>query len=631
MRREVWLGLAAAGVLMVLPLSWLSLILLLILPGLAVFLLLKEKVRLAELIGVSGTLSLLIFPLALVLTSPLSVRFAGVLLGLIVVAIGLYGFWKRKEISVDTTDWQVQVVAALIFLVVLAITLKTFVIDDRGLTIATTHASDLNWHLSIAQRFAAEPQLPPQEPYLPGYQIVYNWFMQITFGGLSLLTGVDLFAILKVLIPLVAALTFLDAYLLALTIFKDDLKASLLAGFVYVASSGLSWLYLLYLTYAGQPIDVFKVLIYDWSGIMQLKYDSVSLYFFLPQPQTFGLMAAIFGLYLYLQTIGKKSLSFAVVTGLALASLVVYHLITAFPVLVSLGLFFLYLLFRERKQILENRDWRLVAVAALPLVMSALAGIVELVLMGSGGTSQVSLGHNKDVYPTILFTLGLLLPFALWGMYLAKDDLGARLLILFAALNFLFINVLEMNLTQNTYRFIVYMALPVSLFAGYALSKWLFSPAKWKILVATLVILAMVPSTLCIIMFYNDSAYTHATPADVKALEWVKASTPADAVFLEEPSHFVRLPVMTGREDVFAGEIYNIQYHNVDKQGEIEGILRLTDPDTLYSDLVAHHIDYVFVGSKESGYPFVDALKASPKLTEVYNRDGVKIYQVNRS
>ncbi|HMK45843.1 MAG TPA: hypothetical protein VK436_04405, partial [Methanocella sp.] len=131
-RREfLWLGLAVAGVLMALPLGWISLILLLILPGLSVLLLLKDRITLSELIGISGTVSILFIPLAILATSPISVQLAGVLLGLLVVAIGLYGYVSRKQVMVETSDWQVQVITVLIFLIVLVIIIKTFVIDER--------------------------------------------------------------------------------------------------------------------------------------------------------------------------------------------------------------------------------------------------------------------------------------------------------------------------------------------------------------------------------------------------------------------------------------------------------------------------------------------------------------------
>jgi uncharacterized membrane protein len=225
--------------------------------------------------------------------------------------------------------------------------------------------------------------------------------------------------------------------------------------------------------------------------------------------------------------------------------------------------------------------------------------------------------------------LGPLVPFALYGIYRCRDRLTAVPLIIFAAVNFLFLNTLQMPATWNTYRFLVYLGLPVSLFAGLALSGWLSSRKPLKIALAAVAILVMLPSTAAIITFYSDSSYVHATPADVAALEWIGNHTPVNAVFYEEPTHFVRLPSMTGRDVAYAGNVYTWQYHQVDRQPEMEGILHITDREALYQALVKNHVDYVFVGSKEQGYPFAFAIEGYPKIRPVYNRDGVKIYKVD--
>jgi uncharacterized membrane protein len=86
---------------------------------------------------------------------------------------------------------------------------------------------------------------------------------------------------------------------------------------------------------------------------------------------------------------------------------------------------------------------------------------------------------------------------------------------------------------------------------------------------------------------------------------------------------------MTGRDVAYAGEIYTWQYHNVDRQREMEAILRETDREQLYKKLVDEGIDYVFVGSKESGYPFAVSLQGQPNIRPVYDEGGVKIYKVN--
>ena len=265
MKREYWLALGIAGFLTMLPLSWLALALLLFVPGLAVFLLLKEKFDLVELIACSFTLSIMLFPLATVIGGVFAMHLGPLLLGLMTIGIALYKYSKGATIELERKGWHVLAIALIILIIVFYITLKTFAVTDAGLTVSTTHASDLNFHLSIAQHYILSPQIPPQDPYLPGYNIVYNWLMHVELGELGILTGVDLFVILKIIVPIVSALIFLDAYLLARLIFKSDWQA-LVASLIYVAASGLSWAYLAfqYFIQNNQYPDVFKILVYEW-------------------------------------------------------------------------------------------------------------------------------------------------------------------------------------------------------------------------------------------------------------------------------------------------------------------------------------------------------------------------------
>jgi hypothetical protein len=124
---------------------------------------------------------------------------------------------------------------------------------------------------------------------------------------------------------------------------------------------------MLYTWLQGREIDVFKAVIYEWKGIMMLKYDTPSLYFFLPQTQTFGLLAMICGIYLYILSIKERSAAMALITGAVLGSMVLYHTITAFPALVALGLTFLYMIYQERRRLLKPEGYGIVAIAAIPL------------------------------------------------------------------------------------------------------------------------------------------------------------------------------------------------------------------------------------------------------------------------
>jgi len=627
MRREYWLALAVAGLLTMLPLGPLQLALLMFVPGFALLVLLRERFDLVELLAYSFTLSILIFPLTVLAAWFLGVWHAGAMaLGLLAIGVAAHKYLKGADmgLTVERGQWPVVAIALFILVVVLYTTLKTFALAPAGLAVASTHASDLNFYLSTAQRYIASPQIPMEDPYLPGYTIVYNWFMQLLMGELGVLTGVDLFVILKVLVPLAAAMIFLDAYLLARFIFGSS-RDALVASALYVGASGLSWAFIAYQYYRYYTLDtpspdVFKELVYEWPDIMTLKFDPTALFYFLPQTQTFGLLAMLFGFYVFLKAIRDRSPAYAAVTALVLASLVFFHMITAFPAFMAMGLLFLYLLARRRF------DGALMA--AIPLMVAILASLYQLSIMHQGNPSQVILAHHPDVPLTVLLSIGLLIPFALYGMYLKRDDMAAGLLVLFAALNFVLLNVVQLPATVNTYRFLVYMALPVSLFAGFVFSRWLASRSFARAAIAAVVIVLMVPSTAILVGFYQDSSYTHATAAEYDGLVWLKENTPKNAIIYEEPGFFPRVPVVTGRDVAYAGEIYTIQYHNVDLQADAYGILRLTDPGALHGRLAQYGVSYVFVGHRESAFPFAWALQDMQYFLPVYDRDGVRIYEV---
>jgi len=634
MRREYWLLLALAGLVAMLPLGPIQLALLLTVPGFALLALVRERFNVVELVAYSFTLSILVFPLAVFIAYFAGIWHAGaVLLGLMAMAVAGIKYYKGSDIELTRSkyQWAVLGVALFIFAVVLFLTLKTFTLTPAGFVCDTTHASDLNFHLSIAQRYIESPHIPPEDPYLPGYDIVYNWFMHLLFGELGVLTGVSLFTIFDIIVPLVSALIFTDAYLLAEYLFSSE-RHGLVAAVVFVAVSGLSWIYILYQLFVlnNPSPDIFKEMVYEWPGTismipginftMMLKYDPTVLFFLLPQTQTFGLMATIFGFLAFLKTIKEKSIPYAAVTAVVLASLVLFHMISAFPVFITMGLMFLYLLFRRR--------FGDALISAIPLAAGAIASIYQLAIMQQGNAAQIIIAHHPDVIPTIIFSIGLLIPFAIYGMYIKRNDEACGLLTLYAVINIVLLNVVEMPATVNTYRFLVYAALPISLFAGYVFSQWLSSRNYLKMGVAAAVILLMVPSTAIMLGFYNDSSYVHATPPEYEALQWIKANTPKDAIIFEEPGFFPRVPVVTGRDVAYSGEIYTLQYHNVDLQADAYGILSITGPAALYDKLSQYNVSYVFVGQRESQHPFTAALKNTQYFEPVYDKDGVYIYEL---
>jgi hypothetical protein len=621
-RREYWLVLAASGAAMALLPGWPAFALLLFVPGFSLTSLLKEKLTLVELLALPATFSILLLPLATLLLSPFTVRATAFALGSFAIAVGIYQYWKKADLHIERSDLTPALIAGLIFFVVLVVSLRTFFYSGGALFHGFTHGMDLNFHLSIAQRYVTVPHIPPEDPYLPGHYLPYNWFMHLLFGEVSLLCGLDVLAVFKALVSVASALIFLDAYLLARLVCNDDVKASLAGALLFVLSSGLSWLYVIYKYSDITRLNLFKYLVYEFPGIMKLKYDPTSLYFFLPQPQLFGLLVMVFALYLFAMAVKKRSVLWSIATGIALSSLVFYHLINAFPVFAGIALFMLYAIYRYR-------NVRTALILVLPLAMGAITIVYQLAIMPASGETQIVLGHHKDVLLTSLLSLGPLVPFALYGMYESRKSDGAKLLIAFTAVNLASLNLFLMESTGNTYRFLTYLTLPVSLFSGLVFSRWLASPKIGRFAVALAVILLMLPSTFLIVDYYaNNQLVSFDTPADVKAIGWIKENTPMDAIIYEKPSYFVSIPLLSGRGVAYAGKAYTRQYHGVFLQNESGRIMNETDPEAIRSGLMQFNASYVFLGTRERDYPFASALNDTRYFHNVYDADGVRIYKV---
>jgi hypothetical protein len=621
LKREAWLLLPVLGLLAALPLGWPSFILLFFIPGFSIASLFKEKFTLVEAVAISLTVSILVIPMTALVTAPLPYHTAPYLLVLVAAIIGLYNYMSGRELNIEKESLAGLGIAAVLFLVVLLISLKTFSFQEGGLYYTFTHGLDQTFHLSIAQRYIAMPQVPPQDPYMAGYDIVYDWFMHTMLGEVCLTSGLPLLHTFKVVMAIVAALIFLDAYLLAKAIFKDD-RAALGASLLYVLSSGLSWLYILLKQYPSLDNNTFLALVFQWPGITLLKYDPTSLYYFLPQPQTFGLLIAIFCFYMFIVAIRSRSMIAAIVTGVAMASLVFYHLITAFPVLVTILSMSFYI-------IMKDRDRATLVRLSAPIALSGIAVIIEFMMLPDNAGSQVTIGHHRDVLITFLVTLGPLMPFAIYCMYKLWDENGTKLLAIFAGVNAILINVFVLDMTNNTYRFLTYLTIPVALFAGKGIVDWIYSKNALKQAAALSVALVMIPSAFMIAGYYLYSPLVSlSSPMDVHAIDWIKENTPVNAVIYENPDHWPRVPILSGRRITFAGETYMKQYHGISRLGEMEAIMQINDSTVLHDKLARYGVNYVLIGGKEWYGPFAGPLSDTRYFKNVYDRDGFRVYEV---
>jgi len=613
MRKEIGTIAIVSGLLIMLPLGKILLPLILFFPGLSIYILVRDEVSIVELLGASVTLSILIVPVLTVLAYLFHIP-TSILLGILVIVLSTISLNGAIKVSMDKEEQRTIVIAILIALCALLPLLSTFTIDDGGLVANPTHSGDLNYHLSIINRYITSAQIPPEDPYLSGHSMPYHWFMHIFMGETCKMTGIGLFTLLKVIFPLLLSALFLNIYTLTEYIF--DRRAAIASSLLYIFAGGFSWMYLLWLHFSGGDIDLFRVLIYSWNPDM-LKYDPTLLFYILPQTQSFALAIMVLAIYLSIFSIVERSEKMALLAGFTLGVLSHYHLISAFPIFILVGSFTLY----------KIRDKGVFKTSTILLSTALLITSFQIFALSSGAGSQISIDHHPGILYTVLVSMGVLIPFGVIGVVRSFKVEKARGMLIFAVILIAILNVLTMPLTQNTYRFLVFLAIPASIFSGYFVSLYWDFSSRARILII-ICIAIMLPSTAVLGTYYSEASYVHADDGELLALEWIRQNTSVDDIFFEEPYMFPRIPLVTGRRVAYAGPLYMEQYHGVREGQKYMNILSETDPSVLNSDLHRMNVSYVFVGHRESKYQFTEALGDEVLFEKIYDKHGISIYWV---
>ena len=415
----------------------------------------------------------------------------------------------------------------------------------------------------------------------------------------------------------------MNIYLLARKIFSYS--TALMSTVVYTIGGGLTWALIIY----RRPSDIFHYLIYQFSNNANIKYDQTILFYFLPQTQSFALVILIFAIFLWIKTMNNYNLRNIAVLSLILVALPYYHLITAFPLFASMGLFSVYTFIRYGKKSAYP--------TLIPLIIASLMTVPNFMLISSGQLSQITITSINYSVAFMLFTYGIIGILAFIGAYQSLKSKRATPLIFFAITTFTIMNIISLPLTFDTYRFLVYLYIPIAVFAGYYVSQALLElkqhglSSKVVIIKASVVTIALIcalPTSVMMFEFYNGHSYLHIPNDELKAMDWIKSNTHKNSIFLEEPSTFPKIPLMTGRRLVFAGGLYTTQYHGVDKYAEINSILNESNPVKLSSELKLLNVSYVFIGHEERAYRIPSTIADDYYFEKVYDREMIRIYKV---
>jgi uncharacterized membrane protein len=183
----------------------------------------------------------------------------------------------------------------------------------------------------------------------------------------------------------------------------------------------------------------------------------------------------------------------------------------------------------------------------------------------------------------------------------------------------------------------VYLYVPIAIFASYFVSQALIElkqhglASKVVIIKASVVTIALIcalPTSVMMFEFYNEHSYLHIQNDELNAMDWIKSNTYKNSIFLEEPSTFPKIPLITGRRLAFAGGLYTMQYHGVDKYAEINSILNESDPAVLSSELKSLNVSYVFIGHEEQTYLISSTIAQGHYFEKVYDKEMIRIYKV---
>ena len=135
------------------------------------------------------------------------------------------------------------------------------------------------------------------------------------------------------------------------------------------------------------------------------------------------------------------------------------------------------------------------------------------------------------------------------------------------------------------------------------------------------------------------------TPADVAAMNWIKANTPRDARFavnttfwLPRAPHGIDagywIPYFTGRQTTASSMIFGLaaQDYKADIVAMSRSVKQLETDNAALADLRRLNVGYVYIGPKGNwAGPGLDAkrLKEAEGATLVYQHDSVFIFQIN--
>lgn len=508
----------------------------------------------------------------------------------------LQKFGKIKKTSI--------LLFTVILLVSLGVLLRTvWFSNDYGIVITGANWQDTPFHYEIIESIN-NGNFPPQTPNYVGTPLSYHYFVDFHTAIVEKVYGY-----LPTLLPILNAV-FIGVFAVSMyaLVRPHGRQAAIAAAVVGTFGWGFSYYKFFSALFCGESV-VFNSF-FEYGGTFGLPpiYDNLLQ----QRPMLMGLPALVLVLTLLRNMDDKKRLLLAgLVTGLVYQ----FNNVAFFCCFVAYA-FCLFVNLKKFK--LSYLFFVLPSLVALPFIL------------GGGATFQATLNvawaiqFVKNPLTFYILNLGLPLLLAIYcffkrGNWYLKGTMLALLIIphfvIFTP------NVWDM------YKFFMFAWIPIAALAGISL-------AKTRKLVAFILVLLSILTSVSVIVYNVNTDFIGATWAEYNVGIWARENTPENSVFLTY--YFIHAPtsMIGGRlrvssdinwpyghgiplEDIWAREeaIDNAYSGSV---SQLEGLVR------------EYNVSYVYVGSQElSKYPnCISHFNSISWLTSVYNEDGQYVYQV---
>lgn len=508
----------------------------------------------------------------------------------------LQKFGKIKKTSI--------MLFTVILLVSLGVLLRTvWFSNDYGIVITGANWQDTPFHYEIIESIN-NGNFPPQTPNYVGTSLSYHYFVDFHTAIVEKVYGY-----LPTLLPILNAV-FIGVFAVSMyaLVRPHGRQAAIAAAVVGTFGWGFSYYKFFSALFCGESV-VFNSF-FEYGGTFGLPpiYDNLLQ----QRPMLMGLPALVLVLTLLRNMDDKKRLLLAgLVTGLVYQ----FNNVAFFCCFVAYA-FCLFVNLKKFK--LSYLFFVLPSLVALPFIL------------GGGATFQATLNvawaiqFVKNPLTFYILNLGLPLLLAIYcffkrGNWYLKGTMLALLIIphfvIFTP------NVWDM------YKFFMFAWIPIAALAGISL-------AKTRKLVAFILVLFSILTSVSVIVYNINTNFMGATWAEYNVGIWTRENTPENSVFLTY--YYIHAPtsMIGGRlrvssdinwpyghgiplEDIWAREeaIDNAYAGSV---SQLEGLIR------------EYNVSYVYVGSQElSNYPnCISHFNSISWLTSVYNEDEQYVYQV---